>query len=98
MDTIPERTREKLVRNEYDSLAKLPNDKNFDRWKCVKDDCGLTNPELTELMNIRFPVQQGNIPNHFLIHSSADLCPFHTLLHMYYSLLDFTHLILKTTC
>eukprot|EP01038_Epipyxis_sp_PR26KG_P016917 gene16917-23218_t len=32
----------------------------MDRWREVKLDCGLLGPELTELMNIRFPVQQDD--------------------------------------
>ena len=59
METIPEPIRGKLVGGGYVSLDKLPNNENMDRWKEVKVDCGLLGPELTELMNIRFPIQQG---------------------------------------
>lgn len=61
MESIPEYIRVKLVGIGYDSFNKLPNDKDMDRWREVKAECGLLGPELTELMNIRFPVQQGNI-------------------------------------
>ena len=34
----------------------------MDRWKEeVRVDCGLVGPELSELMNIRFPIQQGGL-------------------------------------
>jgi hypothetical protein len=47
METIPEPIRGKLV-----ALDKLLNNENMDRWKEV----GLLGPELSELMNIRFPI------------------------------------------
>jgi len=59
METIPEPIRVKLVEGGYDSLNKLPNNENVDRWNRVQNGCGLTNSEIDELMNIRFPVQQG---------------------------------------
>lgn len=60
MQSIPEPIRIKLVVGGYDSLNKLPNNENMIRWERVQNGCGLTNPELDELMNIRFPVLQGN--------------------------------------
>jgi hypothetical protein len=59
MEAVPELFRGKLVGAGYISLDKLPNNENMDRWREVKNDCGLLGPELTVLMNIRFPVQQG---------------------------------------
>ena len=73
MDTIPEPIRGKLVVGGYDSLNKLPNDKDVNRWNRVQARCDLDDPELDQLMNIRFPVQQGNViiaRNHPLIHSN----------------------------
>jgi hypothetical protein len=61
MLTIPKPIRGKLVGAGYNSFDKLPNDKSMDRWRDVKTECGLTGPELTQLMNIIFPVQQGNV-------------------------------------
>eukprot|EP01038_Epipyxis_sp_PR26KG_P017366 gene17366-23987_t len=58
METIPEPIRVKLVEGGYDSFNKLPNNENVDRWNRVQNGCGLTNSEIDELMNIRFPVQQ----------------------------------------
>ena len=59
METVPEPIRGKLVGGGYVSLDKLPNNENVDRWSRVQNRCGLTDPEVDELMNIRFPVQQG---------------------------------------
>jgi hypothetical protein len=61
MESIPEPIREKLASHGYDSLEKLPNNQNMDRWTRVQSFCGLNNPELDQLMNIRFPEQQGNV-------------------------------------
>lgn len=60
MDTIPQPILGKLIDGGYDSVDKLPNVDKRDRWKGVKKDCRLTGPELTQLLNNRFPVQQGN--------------------------------------
>lgn len=61
VETIPEPIRGKLVGGGYDSLDKFPNNEYFDRWNRVQTRCGLDDPELDQLMNTRFPVQQGNI-------------------------------------
>lgn len=61
MESIPEPIRGKLIGGGYDSLDKLPNNENVDRWNRVQTRCALTDPELDQLMNIRFPVQQGNV-------------------------------------
>jgi hypothetical protein len=67
MDFIPEAIRVKLIAHGYNALTTLPNDKSMYRWKGVQEDCGLTNPELIELINVMFPAQQGK--NH---HPSID--------------------------
>jgi hypothetical protein len=61
MESIPEPIRGKLVAAGYDSFDKLPNNENVDRWNRVQTRCGLDDPELDQLLNIRFPTQQGNI-------------------------------------
>ena len=60
MESIPEPIHGKIVGAGYDSFDKLPNDKVMDRWREVEIDFGLTGPELTQLMNIKFPVPLGN--------------------------------------
>ncbi len=61
METIPEPIRRKLIDSGYDSLDKLPNDKDVNRWNRVQTRCVLDDPEVDQVMNIRFPVQQGNL-------------------------------------
>ncbi len=61
MEAIPENIRNKLEAVGYDSVEKLPNTDIMDRWREVKMECGLSGPELTELMNLMFPVQKGNV-------------------------------------
>lgn len=55
MDIIPEPIRGKLASVGYTSIDQLPNDKNVDIWNKVQTGCGLLLPELTQLINIRFP-------------------------------------------
>ena len=61
MDAIPEDIRNKLEAVGYDSVEKLPNTDIMDRWREVKMECGLSGPELVQLMNARFPIQIGNV-------------------------------------
>jgi hypothetical protein len=61
METIPEPIRGKLVASGYDSFEKLPNNENMERWNRVQTRCGLEDAEVDQVMNIRFPVQQGNV-------------------------------------
>lgn len=61
MQSIPEPIRGKLIAGKYDDVAKLPNDKDVNRWNRVQTRSGLDDPEVDQLMNIIFPVQQGNV-------------------------------------
>jgi 6-pyruvoyl-tetrahydropterin synthase len=56
MDQIPEEISNKLVAEGIVKRAHLPSTENMDRWDMVKEDCGLNEGELCELMNILFPV------------------------------------------
>ena len=56
---VPEPIYSKLIAKGYDSLEKLPNNQNMDRWTDVRLECGLTGAEMNQLINIKFPVQQG---------------------------------------
>eukprot|EP01038_Epipyxis_sp_PR26KG_P017399 gene17399-24047_t len=42
METIPEPIRVKLVEGGYDSLNKLPNNENVDRWNRAQNGCGFS--------------------------------------------------------
>jgi hypothetical protein len=68
METIPEPIRKKLASPGYDAIEKLPNNQNMDRWNRIKSCCGLDNPELDQLMNIRFPDRQGKSSLPEIIH------------------------------
>jgi hypothetical protein len=54
--TSSEEISNKLVAEGIVKRAHLPSTENMDRWDMVKEDCGLNEGELCELMNILFPV------------------------------------------
>jgi hypothetical protein len=53
---IPSDIRGKLAKAGIVKRAHLPNDESMDRWDRVQTHCGLSVGEITELMNIHFPV------------------------------------------
>lgn len=55
MNVIEQSIRGKLEEAGYTSISKLPNRRDLAEWKLVKDDCGLANHEMLEVMNAVFP-------------------------------------------
>lgn len=55
MERIPEQLRQRLVQVGYDRIERLPNNAESSRWNDVRVDCGLSRPELKEVINALFP-------------------------------------------